>query len=342
MAVTLRDIARQANVSASTVSRALRDYPYVSDATRKTVLQAAQALGYPLDHLRRPSEDTRVVLVLIRDTTWQAQQDIRTVEVEGAIAFGAQSVLQKREITTRTQSDRLLESGAGQYIGDPTVAGLILASGIVDPGFVRALQAAGLPFVIAGSHVQPLNANCVMADYARGTEQAVNHMIATGRRRIGLVNGPPSTTSSAEKYRGFQLAMSLHEQTSLSPQVAVCEDFSSECGYTQTLELLTRAPDLDAIVYASDCIAMGGLRALKESGCRVPDDAAVTGFYDYEFSGFTDPPLTTVHVDLHAMGAIAARRLCMMLEGPDEETWCVTVPTWLVIRASTDGLAQGK
>jgi DNA-binding LacI/PurR family transcriptional regulator len=66
----------------------------------------------------------------------------------------------------------------------------------------------------------------------------------------------------------------------------------------------------------------------------VPDDVAVVGFYDYELARFTDPPLTTVHIDLNAMGAIAARRLCMMLGEPDHRAWCVTVPTTLVVRES--------
>jgi DNA-binding LacI/PurR family transcriptional regulator len=174
-----------------------------------------------------------------------------------------------------------------------------------------------------------------MADYAGGAVQAVNHLIARGRRRIGLVNGPSTTTSSEEKHRGFRLALSLHDMLPAPLQTVVCEDFSSECGYAQTRQLLSRMPALDAIVYASDGIAMGGLRALRENDRRVPDDIAVTGFYDYELARFTDPPLTTVHIDLDVMGAIAGRRLCMLLEEPDSQAWCVTVPTSLVVRGST-------
>ena len=129
--------------------------------------------------------------------------------------------------------------------------------------------------------------------------------------------------------------MSLHGSCPSPSQIVVCDDFTSESGYAQTQQLLAQRPDLDAIVYASDALALGGLSALKESNRRVPDDVAVTGFYDYEFGRFSDPPLTTVHIDLQAMGAIAARRLCMMLEQPDDQAWCVTVPTSLVVREST-------
>jgi DNA-binding LacI/PurR family transcriptional regulator len=288
-----------------------------------------------MDSLRRPPEDIRSVLILVRDADWQAKQDIRSVDVDGIIAYGAQSVLNELGVTVRIQAARMEQGEVPQYADEPGLAGLIMASGIVESGFVCELQAAGLPFVVAGSHVKPLCADCVMADYMAGTEQAVAHLYEGGRRYIGLVNGPPTTTSSAEKHRGFLLALSLRETCPSPSQVLVCDDFTSESGYAQTQQLLAQQPDLDAVVYASDALALGGLSALKESSRRVPDDVAVTGFYDYEFSRFTDPALTTVHVDLQAMGAIAARRLCMMLEQPDDQAWCVTVPTSLVVRAST-------
>jgi DNA-binding LacI/PurR family transcriptional regulator len=335
MSITLRDIARRAHVSTSTVSRVLNDYPHVSEGTREAVIQVAHELGYAMDNLRHPAEDSRTALLLIRDTHWQAKQDIRSVDVDGIIAFGAQSVLSRHGMTTRIQATRMERGDGRQFTNDPTVTGLIAASGVVDHDFVRELQAAGVPFVIAGSHVRPLGVNCVMADYEDGTDQAVRHLVEAGHRRIGLVNGPSTTTSSAEKLKGFRLGLSLYGMAPSPSQILACEAFTSESGYTQTLQLLAQAPDLDGIVYASDGLAMGGLYALKEGGRRVPDDVAVTGFYDYELARFTDPPLTTVHIDLHRMGAIAARRLLMMLQDPeDDQAWCVVVPTSLVVRDS--------
>ena len=335
MAVTLRDIAHKAHVSASTVSRALRDHPHVSEATRKLVAQVAEEMGYTMDSLRRPSKEARCVLLLIHDASWQAKQDIRSVDVEGLIAFGAQSILEERGVSTRIQAARLDKGEVRQYVDDPGLAGLVIASGVVEQDFIRALQAAGLPFVVAGSHVRPLRVNCVMADYMRGTQQAVDHLVSTGCRRIGLVNAPPTSTSSAEKHHGFVLALSLHGICPSPSQIVACDDFQSESGYVKTHQFLAQQHDLDAIVYASDSLLLGGLRAIKESGRRVPADVAVTGFYDFEVSRFADPPLTTVRVDLQTMGAIAAHRLCMMLEQPDDQAWCAVVPTSLVVREST-------
>jgi DNA-binding LacI/PurR family transcriptional regulator len=102
-----------------------------------------------------------------------------------------------------------------------------------------------------------------------------------------------------------------------------------------TQRLLAEAPDVDAIAYASDTMAIGGVSALREASRRVPNDVAVTGFYDYDIARFTDPPLTTARVDFQTMGAIAARRLLMLINEPDGQAWTIVMPCPLVVRSSS-------
>ena len=334
LSVTLRDIAQSAHVSISTVSRVLNDYPYVSEATRQAVCQAAQALGYPPGKSQGTLLSARSVLLINCHPDWQHEQGVGVLAVDRRLVFGIQSVLEPQNVPTRVQSVGMEPEKAQQFADDPDISGLILLGGIVNQDFVLNLQAAGLPFVVAGARVRSLHVNCVTADYAHGAQEATAHLIARGRRQIGLVNGPPTTTSSAAKYEGFRLALALHGLGFSPSWVVVSEEFATEPGYRQTLRLLEQAPDLDAIVYAGDRMAVGGLRAIKESGRRVPDDVAITGFYDDEIAPFADPPLTSVRVDMHMMGRIAARRLLMLLEGTDEDAWCVTIPASLVVRKS--------
>jgi LacI family transcriptional regulator len=219
------------------------------------------------------------------------------------------------------------------YTNDLGVTGLVLLGGVLNHDFVCELQKAKVPFVVVGAHVLPLQVNCVVADYVSGMEQIVTHLAAIGRKRIGFVNGPATTSSSADKYRGFRLGLALHDLT-FDPRRVVGGDFDAESGYKQTLELLRSAPDLDAIAFAQDTMALGGLRAIKESGRRVPQDVAVTGFYDYEIARFTDPPLTTVHFDISEMGVIAAQRLCNLIEDPDTRPLFMVLATQLIVRQS--------
>jgi len=336
MRPTVRQIAQQANVSPATVSRALNDYPYVDDATRATVLRAAEALGYPLKAAARPAQATKTILLLARtDDALRESEIFASSGIEGPIHRAAQPILEQRGFTVRLQRTCMDDPHeAEQYAADPSVNGLIFMGGMVNRELVAALQRVGLPLVVAGAHVNPLPVNCVIADYLDGMRRIVAHLLATGRRRIALVNGPCTTTSSEEKEKGCRLALARHGMVG-EPISVNCGDFDAGSGYAMTQQLLAEAPDVDAIAYASDTMAIGGVSALREAGRRVPDDVAITGFYDYDIARFTDPPLTTARVDFQAMGAIAARRLLMLMNEPDGQAWNIVTPCPLIVRSSS-------
>jgi DNA-binding LacI/PurR family transcriptional regulator len=336
MSATVRQIAAQAHVSPSTVSRVLNKNPRVDEATRQQVLRIAEQLGYPLPDGQRVANPSRAVLVLLRDIG-QPNDPAAAMTARGFeydVYSGMQPVFEQRGIAIRMQRTRMAAGDARSYTQDPAVSGLALLGGIQDHGFVEELQTLGVPFIAIGAHLQPLHVNCVAADYVGGMRQAVEHLIARGRRRIGLVNGPSTTTSSRDKYDGFRLALALHDLP-FDPAGVVTGDFDAESGYVQTSDLLKRRPDLDAIAYPMDDTAFGGLRALKESGRRVPDDVAVTGFYNHDLARFTDPPLTSVHIDWIQAGSLAARRLCMVMDEHDPNPWLIMLPACLVARGST-------
>ena len=330
--VTLRDVARQANVSASTVSRVLNNYPYVDEATRLIVHEAAETLNYPLENLRSAPHQPRAVTLLARDTERGKSDSLANFDQRAA--RGAQSVFDELDIVTYVRRIRMQPEEVDRLMDESNSDGLILLGGITSRPFVERLQALDIPFVVAGAHLQPLIVNCVMADIRLGMEAAINHLRDRGRRRIGLVNGPASTNTSLEKLRSLRLMLHLHN-LKFVPEQVVAGDFEAEAGYELTLQLVGQVLDLDAIIYADDHMAMAGLRALKRQGYGVPDDIAIIGFHGFEINQFTDPPLTSVEFDMEAMGRIAAHRLMMLLNGQDRESWLTLVPTSLVIREST-------
>ncbi len=335
MRATVRQIAKRSHVSPATVSRVLNDHPHVDERTRAAVLQVASQLGYD----KGPRDTRRVfrsILLLVRDENLRPDQEISLSgrEFERSVLVALQPIFEQHGIAARLQRTQMEPSEVQTYVNDLGIAGLVLLGGVLNHAFACELQKAQVPFVVVGAHVQPLQVNCVVADYVSGIEQAVSHLASIGRKRIGLVNGPATTSSSADKYRGFRLGLALHD-LSFDARRVVSGDFDAESGYQRTLELLRTVPDLDAIAFAQDTMALGGLRAIKESGRRIPQDIAVTGFYDYEIARFTDPPLTTVHFDIQMMGALAARRLCLLLDEPDQQCWMASIPTTLVVRAST-------
>jgi DNA-binding LacI/PurR family transcriptional regulator len=333
--VTLRDVADYANVSTSTVSRALNNFQYVDEKTRAIIQQAVEDLNYPLDNLRSYSQASRTVALLSRgDFSDKSSSSGFSPNFEDQVSYGARLALEDSGFQLEIQRSYMTKGAAPAIIKNFTESGLILLSGLLDLEFVQALQSAGIPFVIAGSHVKPLQTNCVMADIIDGVEQAVDHLVARGRRKIGLVNTSMKTKTSMEKSKGVRLALQKHGLLCHPDHEVASTQYDLEAGYRQTLELIER-DELDAIIYGHDVMAMGGLRALGERGYRVPDDVAVIGFLDYEIARFTNPPLTSVRFDMPLVGAIAARRLRMMIDEPDDQDWSVVVPTELVVREST-------
>lgn len=336
---TIRDIAKRANVSIATVSRVLNNAPTVGESIRYSVLRAAEELDYPIDNLRLKPQINPAILVLVRPNDTQSNPTTPTDrDFERMVWDGVHRVFDQRNMAARLQQALSSAQEAETFAKDPAVSGLILLGGIIQPAFVEVLLKHKVPFVVAGSHLHPFQINAVMADVIQGARDAVAHLIAQGRRQIALVNGPSSTMTSVEKREGFQLALAQQGLSWRDEQHIVTSDFSAEGGFVQTQKLLSQFPQVDAILYADDTIALGGLRALREAGRRIPQDVAVIGFGDYPLAQYSHPLLSSVRFDMRQMGTIAAKRLCMLLDEPDEDAWLVRVPCELVVRqSSTEG-----
>lgn len=337
MTITVRDIAERACVSTSTVSRVLNNYPFVSESTREVVLRAARELDYHLDNLRKPALATRtltIVLITKQLDPLQSMEGVRN-NTEYELMQGAMGVLSQNECATHIYHTDMEPEKALKYCQDLHADGVMLLGGLYTQEYVRALQENGICLVMAGSHALPLHIDCVLADIPDAMEAVLAHLVQLGRRRMGLVNGPETTRTSEEKYKGLRLGLTLHDLP-FTPAQLVSGDFTSAAGYARTMQICTQVPDLDALIYGDDQMAMGGLRALRELGKQVPADIAVIGFHDYEIARFTDPPLTSVHFDIPAMGASAAQRLLSLIQQPvPGEPWMVLMPTELIVRGSS-------
>jgi DNA-binding LacI/PurR family transcriptional regulator len=330
--VTIRDVAIKANVSPSTVSRALNNFAAVDEVTRTLVWDAARSLGYSLDYLRKLPSTTRSVLMVAPIRFGNAEATLATVE--RTLSEGIQSFFQNEQVSLQVQRLEMSAENAHSHLENGSIMGVIVLGGIVSTAYVQTLQEGGLPVVVAGAPVKDHPINCVTADFSDGIVQVITHLAQTGRSRIGLVNGPAETASSTLKYHGFRLGLTLHDLTFL-PERVKDGDFSPESGYVLTQELLKTCSDLDAIVYADDAMAIGGLRAIEETRRRVPDDIAITGFYNQPLAEYLDPSLTSVYFNQIETGWIAAERLHHMIVENDERVWRVVIPTRLVVRASS-------
>jgi len=330
---TLDEVARVAGVGRGTVSRALNGSPRVSDRARAAVRDAVAELGYVRNRAARSLVTGRTDSVAL--VVSESEERFFSQPFFAGIVRGVSSAItgsQRQLLLAMAQSDderQRLET----YLTGQHVDGVLLLSLHGDDPLPQRLERRGVPTVLGGRPLHGEPVSFVDADNVVGAASAVEHLVATGRRRIVTVTGPSDMSAGLTRLEGYRRGL---ESAGLGydPVWVEAGDFTERSGRVAMAALLDRVPDLDAVFAASDLMAEGAMRVLKESGRRVPEDVAVVGFDDSPSATSTEPPLTTVHQPLEAMGRAMANLLVARIEGIETELQ-VTLETHLVVRQSS-------
>ncbi|WP_049578624.1 LacI family DNA-binding transcriptional regulator [Streptomyces sp. SBT349] len=328
-AATISDVAALAGVSPGTASKALNGRGRLRPETRERVLQAAGKLNF------RPNEAARSLLsgrtftvgLLTTDSVGRFSLPV-LLGAEDALGAGRISVF-----LCDTRGDSIREQHYVRTLLDRRIDGLIVTGRRTDPRPPVALPSP-VPVVYAlGPSSDPGDASLVPDD-AGGARLVVEHLLATGRRRVAHLTGPAHHTAAS--VRAEHAARALAEAgAELSGGRALFGEWSEAWG-RQAVHMALRAdPSVDALFCGNDQIARGAADALRESGRRVPDDVALAGYDNWEvMAGATRPPLTTVDMNLAELGRTAALRLMAAIEGRPAQG-VEALPCRLVIRDST-------
>ena len=329
--VTIADIAREAGVSRATVSLALNGKPGVAPETRRRILEIAEKLHYQPNASARglALQKTQTIGVIVPDigSPFYAEL-IRGVEEEASRA-GYYLML----LTTAGKPSR--EEMYFRLLGEQRVDGIIVLTPRGDEALLRRIQAKGFPLVVVDRDIQSADDVVeVVVDNFHGALEAMEYLLDLGYRRIGFINGVPGLQASQDRLRGYQVALQEHG-IAPDPELIVAGDFQDSGGYRAMQKLLSLEPRVEAVFAASDMMAFGAVRAIRERGLEVPQDIAVVGFDDIPVATYFDPPLTTVRQPMAKMGAIACRLLLQEIRGETILERKVTLRTELVVRAST-------
>ncbi len=328
--VTLDEVAERAGVSRSAASRAINNAPNVSRAKREAVQRAVDALGYVPNATARAlaTQQAGSVVLAISGEDPALLADPFFAEV----VVGISSVLEETdlELVLSLATSERGQARLAQRLRTRQADGVMLMSLRENDPLAALAHQADVPVVFGGRPLGFEPSYYVDADNRGGARAATEHLITTGRTRIATITGRLDEGAGAARCQGFQEALAV---AGLDASRVVQGDFAEDGGAKAMVELLATWPDLDAVFVASDQMAIGALRVLREAGKSVPDDVAVVGFNDISGARHTVPPLTTVHQPIQALGREMARMLLALLAG--EQPSPLILPTRLVVRASS-------
>ncbi len=331
--VTIRDVARLADVHPGTVSRALNEHTrvLVNPQTAERVIRAAEQLGYRPNPIARGLKTNRsfTVGVLIPDLTNPLFPPIMR-GIEDRLGEAGYTLL-----TVNTDNDPDRERRHMQTLRDRQVDGLIAATARLHVDLLREAAASGTPVVLVNRSLEDASLPAVTVNDREGIRLAVDHVQQRGHTRIGHVAGPQNVSTGHQRYLGFVEAMRTGGLGASAKRVSFSAAFTEPEGARACGELLGHEPQISAIVAANDRLALGCYDTLAAHGLACPDDVSITGFNDMPFVDRLLPPLTTVRVPQREIGAVAAELLLEQLADGARSAREVLLEPTLVVRGST-------
>nr|WP_196258192.1 LacI family DNA-binding transcriptional regulator [Pelagibacterium limicola] len=328
----MMDVAAAAGVSQATVSLVLSGSKgaRLADSTRRRVLEAAQALGYKF--VRRGSRVApggKSSIIFIADEI--SADPWMSLAFEGArdkaLEYGISVLL------AVSHGDADVEASILSGMGNVPVLGVIY--GTILTRLVKVPAAlADRRLVLANSYDEDRKFHSVMPGDTLGGRTATEHLISTGRRRIGFINGQQGVDAARDRLKGYKQALASND-IPFDPALVRPGNWEPSAGYEMTHELMALANPPDAIFCANDMMALGCYDALKELGIDVPGDVAVIGFDDRELAQFMHPPLSTLVLPHYEMGRSAAELLLDIAGGLQVPPGRIKVTCDLIVREST-------
>jgi DNA-binding LacI/PurR family transcriptional regulator len=328
---TIADIAAEAGVSKSTVSRALNDSPLIGEDTKRKIRAIAKQRHFQINmparrlSLKRSSTVAFVTHALHKQFS---VSDLFTMEILGGITS---SLKEQGYDLLMLFVDPCDSAWPEQHLDAGRADGFILMTSTRKQNHIKMLADIEAPFIAWGIPHQKYQYCTVTGDNVTGGRLAAEHLIGLGRRRIAFLGGPAEELEVQLRHEGYAEAL---RKAGLSPDPALeaYGDFSDVSGAEAMKKLLVQAPDLDAVFINSDMMAIEAVCVLRGAGKRIPEDVAVVGYDNLTIADKMSPPLTTVSQNIPLAGRFLAQNLLQYIK--TRVVTHVTVPVELVVRES--------
>ncbi len=335
--VTLKHIAKELGVSATTVSRVLSGKARQFRIGRETEA-AVQRLAAEMNF--RPNRVARGLRLNRTESIGLVIPDVSNPFFAGIakeVALGARDCGYSVIICDSQESEeREIESL--ELLRERGAEGVVLCPVGRSAEHLSTFAGKHWPMVLADRYFPGLPLPYVVSDNHAGAREAVDYLIDNGHNRIACVQGSRGTSPNEDRLQGYREALTA-KQIEVDETLVVGDGFGEQNGYISTKLLLKSAPDITAIFAMSNLISLGVLRAIAEEGLRVPEDISVVSFDDQPYSAYLASPMTAVALRCSEMGRIAVKLLFDRIQSPDRAiSGGILLPTSLVIRGSVRNL----
>jgi len=332
MALTIKDVARQANVSVATVSRVLNGHTNVTAETREIVLGVAAQLRFI------PSGAARSLITRRTHTVGALLPDLHG-DYFSELIRGIDLAARARCLHLLVSSSHgdAAEAAAALRAMNGRVDGLLVMSPHVNADFLWGNVSDDLPAVLMNTqHTSEKHSSFAVDNYG-GSFAMVRHLVDLGHRRIAFIAGPESNFEAQERLRGYRAALAALVPGSVEDVLQ--GDFMQESGWRAGNQIVALTERPTAVFAANDMMAIGCMSALTDAGLSVPRDISLAGFDDIPISRYINPSLTSVRARITELGALALERLASCIEEPTRSApQRQTLRADVVLRASTAAL----
>ena len=329
---TLKDVAALAHVDVSTVSRALNNTSYVHPETKARVMEAVKELSYHPNVLARGLRKGKLntIAVIVPKLSFSVFAEVISGVEEEARKRGYATII------SNTSNDRKIEKESLNLLRNGFIDGMIIAATGANNRLLRDIS-QDMPIVQVIRLFDP-KLSSVVVDYKDIGYQAVKHLAGKGCKKIGFINGSSTISPYADRYAGYKKAI---KELGLEELTAERESRlrGMKYGYDCAIKLIDGNSGLDAIIAATDAQGMGVLRALRENGCRVPQDICVMSLTGHRVGDILETSLTSVELPGLEIGARAADMLIQAIEADEKHKASIqhlTFPTVISERESSD------
>lgn len=339
MPIKIEDISAHLGLSVSTVSKAMNNYPDISEDTRERVLIAAKKLGYHPNeaarNLRRRRTD-KIGLVINTPMAYISES------LFGLFPSMASVLEQKsKNLVLYTSGIKDPKIDLVKICQTREVDGIILYWSEDIREAVQILEDEKFPYVIMDRRVANPNASYVVKENYQGAYELTNHLLSQGYKSIGFMSRPIHGLTNADRLKGYKQALT-DAGISYDEDLVLPTKIEPTSGYQEMLDFLDMDEPPQAVIAFHDLVAVKALKAIQERGLKVPEDVALASFDNLRSSRMTNPTITSVGYSMVDMGKLVMESLIKRIEDKAIDPIRIAIPTELIIRPSTEAKAERK